>query len=85
MLNLTNRSKQKFVEFVKNVLVHDVIPESFFSVIEQWKLDNPKGRVFFIEREFTTCQCTIPYLFTIQDWYDKSNLSTTNDPIEHSA
>jgi hypothetical protein len=71
MLTLTTRSKEKFIEFAKNVLDDDVIPESFFSVIENWKLSNPRGRVFFIEKEWTTCQCTVPYLFTIYDWYDK--------------
>ena len=85
MLHLTTWSKQKFVEFAKNVLADDVIPESFFSVIEQWKLDHPMGRVFFIEKEFTACQCTVPYIFTIYDWYDKPRISTIDNTIEHST
>lgn len=83
MLHLTDWSKQKFVKFAKNVLADDVNPESFFSVIEQWKFKNPSGRVFFIEKEYTACQCTVPYLFTIYDWYDKSRISTIDNSIEH--
>jgi hypothetical protein len=71
MLNLTIASKQKFIEFTKNILAEDIIPESLFLAIEQWKLDNPYGRVFFIEREWTACHNCVPYLFETYDWYDK--------------